>query len=73
MTLSTFNITELGVFSASILGAIALLIKQIQNSRCKNCSVCWGFCNCDREVPVQVPPIAVEGFSEANDANSLEN
>ena len=50
MTLSSFNITELGVFSASVLGSIAILMKQIQKSKCKDCSVCYGCVKCTRQV-----------------------
>ena len=65
MTLTTFNLAELGVFVVSVCGAVALIIKQIQNSRCKKCGVCFGLVTCDRDVPtVAEPPIAVEGFTE---------
>jgi len=60
MGLSGFNITELGVFSASVLGAIAMLLKQIQHSRCKKCSVCWGLCKCDRVVPPDNDEVDIE-------------
>lgn len=66
MGLSAFNITELGVFSASVLGAIAMLLKQIQNSKCKNCSICWGACKCDRVVPPDIEEVGIEVVSSSN-------
>ena len=67
MGLSTFNITELGVFSAPVLGAIAMLLKQIQHSRCKKCSVCWGLCKCDRVVPKDDDEVSIEVVPPKNE------
>jgi hypothetical protein len=50
MTLSQFNIIELSTASATILGAIAMLLAQTQKSKCKKCMFCFGCLSCDREV-----------------------
>ena len=51
MGLTSFNIIELSTASATILGAIAMLLAQTQKSRCKKCRMCCGCIDCDRDVP----------------------
>ncbi len=51
MTLTSFNIIELSTASATILGAIAMLLAQTQKSKCKNLKCCCGLIICDRVVP----------------------
>ena len=50
MTLTAFNITELGVFTATVLGGVAMVLKTLQQSKCKKIRLCGGCVNCDREV-----------------------
>jgi len=50
MTLTTFNITELGVFTTLVLGSVALIIKQTQKSRCRTFSCLWGLFQCERDL-----------------------
>lgn len=54
MGLSQFNIIELSTAVMTIAGAIALVLKTTQQSRCKTCSMCWGMNKCDRELPIDV-------------------
>ena len=50
MTLTSFNIIELSTASATILGAIAMLLAQTQKSKCKNLKCCCGLIVCDRVI-----------------------
>ena len=50
MTIATFTILELATASVTIAGGIALILRQIQHSRCKTCNCCWCI-KCEREVP----------------------
>lgn len=65
MTLSQFNIIELSTASATILGAIAMLLAQTQKSKCKKCKMCCGCVECDRELNTE------EGTGDIE--NQLEN
>jgi hypothetical protein len=51
MTLTSFNIIELSTASATILGALAMLLAQTQKSKCRNLKCCCGLIVCDRVVP----------------------
>lgn len=53
MTLSEFNIIELSTACVTIAGGVALILKQIQQSRCKNCNFCY-LIRCEREVPTDI-------------------
>lgn len=72
MGLTTFNITELGVFSATILASFALLVKQIQNSRCKSIRCCCGLTRCEREVPIS-PPVKERDLESNTPIEIIEN
>lgn len=48
--LQPFTILELATCGTALAGAVALVLRQIQNSKCKTCSCCWCI-KCDREVP----------------------
>ncbi len=50
MTLTEFNVIELSTASATILGALAMLLAQSQKSKCKNLKCCCGLIVCDRVV-----------------------
>jgi len=50
MTIQTFTILELATAAGGVAGAIALILKQTQQSKCKKCSICCGVCKCDREI-----------------------
>jgi hypothetical protein len=54
MSLSPFNIIELSTAVVTIAGGVALILKQIQQSRCKTCNVCY-LIRCEREVPIDAP------------------
>lgn len=43
---------ELGAFVATCAAALALVIRQLEGSRCKKIKCCG--CECDREVPEEV-------------------
>jgi len=53
MTLTSFNIIELSTACVTIAGGIALILKQVQQSRCKKCNVCY-LIRCEREVPTDI-------------------
>ena len=55
MTLSTFTIGELAVFTGSVLAGLGVLVSRTQQSRCRKCSVCYGCLNCERDVPSPLP------------------
>ena len=50
MGLTSFNIIELSTACVTIAGGIALILKQVQQSRCKNCNFCY-LIKCERELP----------------------
>ena len=50
MTIAQFTILELATAAGGVAGAIALILKQTQQSKCKKCSFCCGLCKCDRQV-----------------------
>ena len=50
MTIQPFTILELATAAGGVAGAVALILKQTQQSKCRRCSVCCGFCRCDREI-----------------------
>ena len=54
MGLTQFNIIELSTASATILGAIAMLLAQTQKSKCKKCKLCCGCVECDRELNADI-------------------
>lgn len=51
MTIQPFTILELATAAGGVAGAIALILKQTQQSRCRKCSCCCGIAKCDREIP----------------------
>ena len=55
MTIAEFTILELAGAVATIGGAVAVILKQGQQSRCKTCSICCF--KCDRDVPHQAADI----------------
>jgi len=61
MTLTSFNIIELSTACVTIAGGIALILKQVQQSRCKNCNFCY-LIRCEREVPTDI-----ENQKQSND------
>lgn len=68
MALTGFNIIELSTAVVTIAGGIALILRQIQQSRCKTCNLCCGMMKCDREVPqeIAVDVAAAEAADEAH-------
>ena len=53
-----YTITELSVAVVGILGAVGLVIRQVQSSRCVECACC-GMAKCRRELPeISDPPPA---------------
>lgn len=48
--IQTFTILELATAAGGVAGAVALILKQTQQSRCRNMSCCCGICKCDREI-----------------------
>jgi hypothetical protein len=46
------SITETGIIAISgmIFGFIIACCRQIEQSRCKDISICWGLINCNRDV-----------------------
>ena len=48
--LKSFSLDQLGLFVGTVIGALALLIKAIQHSKCKKIECCG--CKIDREVDV---------------------
>ena len=46
-----FTITELSVAIAGVLGAVVVIIRQVQASRCVECTCC-GVAKCKRQLPV---------------------
>ena len=46
-----FTITELSVAIAGVLGAVVVIIRQVQASRCVECACC-GVAKCKRQLPV---------------------
>ena len=53
-----YTITELSVAVVAILGAVGLIIRQVQQSRCVECTCC-GMAKCKRQLPVtdEVNPV----------------
>lgn len=68
MTITTFTILELATATVTIAGGVALILRQIQHSRCRTCNFCCNLCQCDREVPREDP----EGDVEMGE-NNVEN
>jgi len=60
MGLNSFQIGELGVFVVSVIGSLAVLVKTIQKSRCKDCNVCYGLVKCNRVVPPDNEEVDIE-------------
>jgi hypothetical protein len=56
MSLSQFNIIELSTAIVTIAGGVALILRQVQQSRCRTCRLCCGCVDCVREVPPDPPP-----------------
>ena len=53
-----YTITELSVAVVGILGAVGLVIRQVQSSRCVECACC-GMAKCKRQLPeISDPPPA---------------
>lgn len=50
MTIQNFTILELATAVGGFGAAIALILQQVQRSRCVKCTMCCGFINCDRAV-----------------------
>ena len=50
MTIQPFTILELATAGTALAGAVAIVLKQVQNSKCKTCNCCWCV-RCEREVP----------------------
>ncbi len=77
MTLSTFTIGELAVFTGSVLAGLGVLVSRTQQSRCRKCSVCYGCLNCEREVssplPVVQPSEEQEDEEKQNDKIDIVN
>ena len=70
MAIATFTILELATASVTIAGGIALILRQIQHSRCRTCNFCCNLCNCEREVPREQPEPDIEmGENPANTVN----
>ena len=51
MTIQPFTILELATAGTALAGAIALILRQVQHSRCRTCSMCCGAVQCERQVP----------------------
>ena len=70
MTIATFTILELSTAVVTIAGGVALILRQIQHSRCRTCNVCCNLCQCDRDVPRAEPEPDIEmGENSANVEN----
>jgi len=48
MTIQNFTILELATAVGGFGAAIALILQQVQRSRCVKCALCWGLVKCDR-------------------------
>ena len=77
MTLQTFNIIELSTAVMTMAGGIALILRQIQQSRCKTCKFCCGVSSCEREVrdldADATPPPEAMTTTETQNNNSLND
>jgi len=51
MTMQTFTMVDISIVAGGIAGAIALILRQTQKSRCRKCSILYGCISCDRDVP----------------------
>ena len=49
--MTPYTITELSVAIVGVLGAVVVIIRQVQASRCVECACC-GMAKCKRELPV---------------------
>jgi len=50
MAIQNFSILELATAMGGFGAAIALILRQVQRSRCSKCTICWGLFRCDRVV-----------------------
>ena len=48
--MTPYTITELSVAIVGVLGAVVVIIRQVQASRCVECACC-GMAKCRRELP----------------------
>ena len=51
MSIQNFTILELATAVGGFGAAIALILQQVQRSRCVKCTLCFGLVNCDRVLP----------------------
>ena len=51
MTMQTFTMVDISIAAGGIAGAVALILRQTQKSRCRKCSILYGCISCDRDVP----------------------
>ena len=57
------ELTGIAVLITTVSSAVIGIISQIQHSRCVKLRVCWGMCDCVRNVPdVEEPPVELESI-----------
>jgi hypothetical protein len=71
MTIQPFTILELATAGTALAGAIALILRQVQNSKCKTCNCCWCI-KCEREVPHEEND-NIEIVNNSENTNNPEN
>ena len=72
MTLQSFNIIELSTAVMTIAGGIALILRQIQQSKCKTCTFCCGVSQCEREVQSSPPVVESSEADETKETDKIE-
>lgn len=72
MTIQPFTILELATAGTALAGAVALILKQVQNSKCKTCNCCWCI-KCEREVPHENDNIEIVNPENSENTNNSQN
>ncbi len=59
------ELTGIAVLITTVSSAFIGIISQIQHSRCTKLIVCWGMCDCVRNVPdVEEPTVELNNANE---------
>jgi hypothetical protein len=72
MTIQPFTILELATAGTALAGAVALILRQVQNSKCKTCNCCWCI-KCEREVPHENDNIEIVNPENSENTNNSQN
>jgi hypothetical protein len=72
MTIQPFTILELATAGTALAGAVALILRQVQNSKCKTCNCCWCI-KCEREVPHENDNIEIVNPENSENTNNPQN